>query len=82
MGKVTQWNMVVLALGSLWACCLSAFSLHWVCIESQRQGGFWRNTVNVNIFACIHFREFDQNENFAWIYISVFDIIVSILHKK
>ena len=29
-------------------------------------------TVNVNIFACIHFREIMKMDNFAWIKICVF----------
>ena len=35
------------------------------------------NTVNLYIFACIHFREFAKNGNFALIYVRVFDVIVT-----
>ena len=40
------------------------------------------NTVNLYVFACIHFREFAKNGNFAWIYIRIFYIIVSIWPYK
>ena len=30
------------------------------------------NTVNVDIFTCINFREFTKIYDFAWIYIRVF----------
>ena len=39
-------------------------------------------TVNVGIFACIHFREFAEIGNFAQIYIRVFDVIVYIWQSK
>ena len=35
------------------------------------------DTVNVDIFACIHFRAFPKIGNFARIYFRVFDIIAS-----
>ena len=40
------------------------------------------NPVNVDIFASVNFRAFSKIGNFAWIFISVFDIIASIWHNK
>ena len=37
----------------------------------------YKYTVNVDIFGSINFREFAKIENFAWIYIHVFDNIAS-----
>ena len=33
--------------------------------------------MNVDIFACIDFREFGKIDNFAWIYIRIFDSVAS-----
>ena len=33
--------------------------------------------MNVDIFACINFREIAKIDNFAWIYIRVFDNVAS-----
>ena len=38
--------------------------------------------MNVDISACVNFREFAKKGNFAQIYIHVFDIIVSIWANK
>ena len=35
------------------------------------------DTVNVDIYACIHFREFNKIANFAGIYKQIFNIIAS-----
>ena len=40
------------------------------------------NTVNVDIFGCIHFRELEKTSNFAGIQIRVFDNIASKWHDK
>ena len=40
------------------------------------------DTVNVDIFTCINFREFAKIANFAWIYIRVFDNIASRWHDN
>ena len=40
------------------------------------------DTVNVDIFACIHFCVFPKIGNFAEIYIRVFNILASMLHYK
>ena len=39
-------------------------------------------TVNVDIFACTHFRAFPKIDNFAQINIRVFDIFAIMLHYK
>ena len=39
-------------------------------------------TVSIDIFACVHFREFAKIGNFARIYIRVFDINVYIWHNN
>ena len=42
----------------------------------------YSTTAIVDIFACIHFREFAKNGNFAQIFICIFDIAVSIWPNK
>ena len=42
--------------------------------------GFYTTTVNVDIFACKHFRAFPKICNFARIYIRDFDIFAPMWH--
>ena len=44
-----------------------------LCVHLVAQSQYY--TVNVDIFACIHFRTFPKIGNFARIYFRVFDII-------
>ena len=38
--------------------------------------------MNVAIFACITFREFEKMGNFAWIYVRVFNVTGSLYRNK
>ena len=61
---------------------LSAMRVGSIRVDSSDiANGTEKNTVNVDIFAFIHFCEFANVSNFAWTLIRVFDVIASMWHN-